>query len=87
MTQSLHLGDHPKDILACFMGHRLAVHEDTYQLPMDTLQGSKIAQLLIRIDNGSIEDVVNAKSLDEIDVHYQVEFTDRNDNGIHMSHM
>ena len=79
MSQSLHLSDHKKDILARFMGHRLSVHESTYQLQMDTIQKSKIAQLLVRINNGKVGDILKAKSLDEIDVNYDVEYNDGSD--------
>ena len=82
MTQSLHMSDNHKDLLARFMGHRLSVHESVYQLQMDTIQKSKIAQLLVRINNGNLDDIINAKSLDDIDVNFDVEFNDSDDEGM-----
>ena len=76
------MSDNHKDLLARFMGHRLSVHESVYQLQMDTIQKSKIAQLLVRINNGNLDDIINAKSLDDIDVNFDVEFNDSDDEGM-----
>ena len=75
MSHSLHLVKHHQEDLAVFMGHRLDVHKDVYRLPMDVIQRSKIAQILLRINSNKADDL-RGKALDEIDENYDLVYAE-----------
>ena len=69
MTQLLNLNDGELDNLASFMGHSIAVHNEIYKLPENTLYLANISKLLIALDRGKLSEY-RGKSLDEINFEF-----------------
>ena len=57
MSQILCLKDNELGVLATFMGHNIQVHTEFYRLPENTLQGAKIAKILLLMEKGTDERV------------------------------
>ena len=69
MTQFLNLNDGELDNLASFMGHSIAVHNEFYKWPKNTLYLVKASKLLIALERGKLSEY-RGKSLDEIDFEF-----------------
>ncbi|KAB0803037.1 hypothetical protein PPYR_00007 [Photinus pyralis] len=53
--------------LATFMGHTIGIHRQSYRLPDDVYQTSKIAKILLLLEKGDVGQF-KGKTLDQIDV-------------------
>ena len=65
MTHALHFAQNLSEELAVFMGHQFHIHKSVYTLPLDTLQRSRVAHCLLKINNGEVDDVVG-KTAEEL---------------------
>eukprot|EP00102_Acyrthosiphon_pisum_P026310 XP_016663520.1 PREDICTED: uncharacterized protein LOC107884922 [Acyrthosiphon pisum] len=66
MSQLLNLTSNDKEQLANFMGHDLAIHNDYYKLPDETLQISRISKILLAMESGKVHEL-RGKTLEEFD--------------------
>ncbi|XP_060858982.1 uncharacterized protein LOC132936302 [Metopolophium dirhodum] len=66
MSQLLNLTSNDKEQLANFMGHDLAIHNDYYKLPDETLQISRISKILLAMESGNVHEL-RGKTLEEFD--------------------
>lgn len=66
MSQLLNLTSNDKEQLANFMGHDLAIHNDYYKLPDETLQISRISKILLAMESGNLHEL-RGKTLEEFD--------------------
>ena len=64
-SKAMNLADNEIET-AGFMGHSKDIHRKFNQLPSDVLQISKISNILIAMDNGSIKSL-RGKTLDEVE--------------------
>ena len=53
MSQALEITENDQDMLAAFLGHDIRVHREYYRLPSAVLQKAKVAQVLMRINEGT----------------------------------
>ncbi|XP_072380664.1 uncharacterized protein [Diabrotica undecimpunctata] len=67
LSQLLNLSDGEIEQLATFMGHTPGVHRNSYRLPDDIYQTTKIAKLLMVMENGTANNY-KGKSLDEVEI-------------------
>ena len=65
MSQALEITENDQDMLAGFLGHDIRVHRDTYRLPISVLEKSKVAALLLKINEKDTTDSLEADSFDE----------------------
>ena len=72
MSHSLHFTQNLTEHLATFMGHHYHIHRSIYTLPQDAIQRSKIAQCLIKINGGQVDEVVG-KTADELPDDFELE--------------
>ena len=54
LSQLVNLSENELDVLAQFMGHDIRTHREHYRLPSGTLQVSKVAKLLLSLENGQV---------------------------------
>lgn len=66
MSQLLNLTSNDKEQLANFMGHDLAIFNDYYKLPDETLQVSRISKILLAMESGNLHEL-RGKTLEEFD--------------------
>lgn len=66
ITQLLNLTTNDREQLANFMGHDLAIHNEYYRLPDNTLQLSRVSKILLAVESGKINEL-KGKTLDEFD--------------------
>ncbi|XP_060875396.1 uncharacterized protein LOC132952418 [Metopolophium dirhodum] len=66
ITQLLNLTTNDREQLANFMGHDLAIHNEYYRLPDNTLQLSRVSKILLAAESGKINEL-KGKTLDEFD--------------------
>lgn len=66
VTQLLNLTTNDREQLANFMGHDLAIHNEYYRLPDNTLQLSRVSKILLAAESGKINEL-KGKTLDEFD--------------------
>jgi hypothetical protein len=48
-----------------FMGHDLSVHKNYYRLPESTLQVAKISKILLLMEKGKVDKLMDVSSSDE----------------------
>jgi len=66
MSQLLNLSNNDREQLANFMGHDLAIHNEYYRLPDETLQISRVSKILLAMESGKLHEL-KGKSLEEFD--------------------
>lgn len=66
MSQLLNLTSNDKEQLANFMGHDLAIHNNYYKLPDETLQISRISKILLAMESGHLHELRD-KTLEKFD--------------------
>lgn len=66
MSQLLNLTTNDKEQLAKFMGHDLAIYNNYYKLPDETLQISRISKILLAMETGHLHEI-RGKTLDQLD--------------------
>lgn len=66
MSQLLNLSNSDREQLANFMGHDLAIHNEYYRLPDETLQISRVSKILLAMESGKLHEL-KGKSLEEFD--------------------
>lgn len=67
LTQLFSMSDNDIEQLAGFMGHTVGVHKNSYRLPDDVYQASKITKLLLLMERGEAG-AFKGKPLNEIDI-------------------
>lgn len=67
LSQVFNMCESDLEQLATFMGHTLGIHRQAYRLPDDVYQTSKIAKILLLMENGSVGKY-KGKTLDEINI-------------------
>lgn len=79
MTRLLNLKDCELDNLSSFMGHSIAVHNEFYKLPENTLYLAKVSKLLIALERENLSEY-KGKCLDEINFELSDYEEDESDN-------
>lgn len=77
LSQLFSLSDSEIEQLATFMGHTLGVHRNSYRLPDDVFQTSKISKLLLIMEKGNADEF-QGQTLDEIEIDMEVNLLDTN---------
>ncbi|KAL1492583.1 hypothetical protein ABEB36_010823 [Hypothenemus hampei] len=67
LSQLFNLKDNEIEQLATFMGHTIGVHRNSYRLPDDVYQTTKIAKVLLLMERGAANEY-KGKKLDELDI-------------------
>ncbi|KAK4882326.1 hypothetical protein RN001_005645 [Aquatica leii] len=67
LSQVFNMSETDLEQLATFMGHTIGIHRQSYRLPDDVYQTSKIAKILLLLEKGDVGQF-KGKTLDEIDV-------------------
>lgn len=70
LSQLFNLSEMEVEQLATFMGHTTNVHKNSYRLPDEIYQTTKISKLLLLMERGGTK-TFKGKSLDEIDVNLE----------------
>ncbi|XP_060522382.1 uncharacterized protein LOC132699597 [Cylas formicarius] len=78
LTQLFNMSENDMEQLASFMGHTLGIHRQSYRLPDDIYQTSRISKLLILMENGEAGHF-KGKSLDEIEINLEENLMDMSD--------
>lgn len=66
MSQLLNLTTNDREQLANFMGHDLAIHNEYYRLPNETLQISRVSKILLAMESGNLHEL-KGKTLEQFD--------------------
>ncbi|XP_022179916.1 uncharacterized protein LOC111040345 [Myzus persicae] len=66
MSQLLNLSTNDREQLANFMGHDLAIHNEYYRLPNETLQISRVSKILLAMESGNLHEL-KGKTLEQFD--------------------
>ncbi|CAH0552473.1 unnamed protein product [Brassicogethes aeneus] len=75
LTQLFNMSKNDMEQLASFMGHTLGIHRQSYRLPDDIYQTSRISKLLVLMEKGEAGHF-KGKSLDEIDLNLEENLMD-----------
>lgn len=75
LSQLFSLSDSEIEQLATFIGHTLGVHRNSYRLPDDVFQTSKISKLLLIMEKGNANEF-QGQTLDEIEIDMEVNLLD-----------
>lgn len=66
ISQLLNLSTNDREQLANFMGHDLAIHNEYYRLPNETLQISRVSKILLAMESGNLHEL-KGKTLEQFD--------------------
>lgn len=64
MSQLLNLSTNDREQLSNFMGHDLAIHNEYYRLPNETLQISRVSKILLAMESGNLHEL-KGKTLEQ----------------------
>ncbi|KAK5650136.1 hypothetical protein RI129_001165 [Pyrocoelia pectoralis] len=73
VTQILNLKPEESKQFSNFMGHTQKTHDEFYELPVDIYQTAKVSKLLLMMEKGTIPLEYKGKSLEEINLNFNVE--------------
>lgn len=77
ISQAMNFTENEMAILADFMGHDIATHRTFYRLPSEAIHLARISQLLISLEDGTINQF-RGKQLSDINVNLDIEELENN---------